>query len=78
MRDAGVSTNAPERTGRNRQASTISARTPGMGDLEESVRTFLSNADDCYSEYENGYTDADATLRRLDSHIEDLRDSVED
>lgn len=48
-----------------------------MDDLEEPIRKFLRKADDCYSEYDNGYTDADATLRRLDSHIEDLRDAVE-
>lgn len=48
-----------------------------MTELERSVREFLSDADACYSEYENGYSDADATLRRLDAHIEDLRDAVE-
>ena len=48
-----------------------------MSDLEDAVRTFLSDADDCYGEYENGYADADATLRRLDSHLEELREAVE-
>ena len=48
-----------------------------MDDLEASIEEFLRDADACYSEYENGYTDADATLRRLDAHIEDLRDAVE-
>lgn len=49
-----------------------------MTDLEESVREFLRRADDCYGEYDNGYTDADATLRRLESHIDDLRETVEE
>lgn len=49
-----------------------------MDDSEESIQEFLGNADDCYSEYENGYVDADATLRRLETHIEDLRDAVEE
>ncbi len=48
-----------------------------MDDLEDSIREFLRNADACYSEYDDGYADADATLRRLDAHIEDLRDAVE-
>lgn len=48
-----------------------------MDDLEASIEEFLSNADACYSEYENGYADADATLRRLDAHVEDLRDAIE-
>jgi hypothetical protein len=48
-----------------------------MDDLEAAVRTFLDSADDHYSEYENGYTDADATLRRLESDIEDLREALD-
>ena len=38
------------------------------------VERFLKRADDAYSEYENGYADADATLRRLERHIEELRE----
>lgn len=49
-----------------------------MADLEEAVRTFLRSADDCYSEYENGYTDADATLRRLEGQIDELREVVDE
>ena len=49
-----------------------------MDDLEASVREFLRNADDCYSEYDDGYVDADATLRRLEGHVEELRDAVEE
>ncbi len=49
-----------------------------MDDLEATVREFLASADDCYSEYDNCYTDADATLRRLETHVDDLRDAVEE
>ena len=49
-----------------------------MSDLEASIAEFLDSADDCYSEYENGYVDADATLRRLEGHIDDLRDAAEE
>lgn len=49
-----------------------------MDDLEASVREFLRSADDCYSEYENGYVDADATLRRLEGHVDDLREAVDE
>lgn len=48
-----------------------------MSDLEAAVEEFLRNADDCYAEYENGYRDADATLRRLETHIEDLRETLD-
>lgn len=48
-----------------------------MSELETAVREFLAAADDCYGEYENGYEDADATLRRLETHVDDLRDALE-
>ncbi|WP_226012783.1 hypothetical protein [Halomicrobium salinisoli] len=48
-----------------------------MSDLEDAVEEFLSAADTCYSEYDQGYEDADATLRRLEQHVEDLRDAAE-
>lgn len=48
-----------------------------MSDLEERVEEFLDAVDDCFEEYENGYTDADATLRRLDHHVEELRAELE-
>jgi hypothetical protein len=47
-----------------------------MGDtdnLDSAVEAFLSEADSAYEEYDRGYTDADATLRRLESAIERLR-----
>ncbi|MFB6309372.1 MAG: hypothetical protein ABEH35_08590 [Haloarculaceae archaeon] len=49
-----------------------------MSDLESAVEEFLRAADDCYEEYERGYTDADATLRRLEPRIEELRGALED
>jgi hypothetical protein len=44
----------------------------------EAVDDFLDRADSCYAEYEQGYTDADATLRKLERHIEELRSAVEE
>ncbi len=49
-----------------------------MSDLEDAVERFLRKADSTYAEYEQGYADADATLRRLDGHIEDLRGVLDD
>jgi glutaredoxin 2 len=46
-------------------------------DTDEAVKRFLRKADDVYEEYEQGYADADATLRRLERHLEDLRDAAE-
>jgi peptidoglycan hydrolase CwlO-like protein len=49
-----------------------------MSTPTEAVADFLDRADSCYEEYEQGYTDADATLRKLDGHIEELRSAVEE
>lgn len=49
-----------------------------MDDLERAVAEFLDAADDCFAEYEQGYQDADATLRRLEPHLADLRETHED
>ncbi len=49
-----------------------------MTDADEAVERFLRKADDAYAEYEQGYADADATLRRLERHLDRLRDAVED
>lgn len=49
-----------------------------MTDLEETVERFLRRADSTYAEYEQGYADADATLRRLEGHIGELREAAED
>jgi len=42
-------------------------------EIHDAVEAFLNEADDAYGEYEQGYTDADATLRRLETAIEELR-----
>ena len=44
---------------------------------DDPIERFLQRADDAYGEYESGYADADATLRRLKRHIEDLREDHE-
>jgi archaellum component FlaC len=49
-----------------------------MSEIDEAVEEFLENADTAYDEYDQGYADADATLRRLKRHIEDLRETHED
>lgn len=48
-----------------------------MSDIEDAVETFLSRADNCYDDYERGYDDADAALRRLETHIDELREASE-
>mgnify|MGYP000129705011 FL=1 len=48
-----------------------------MSDIEDAVETFLSEADACYADYDRGYDDADAALRRLETHIENLREATE-
>ena len=47
-----------------------------MTDPDEVIEEFLRKADAAYEEYEQGYADADATLRRLESHVEELRDAA--
>lgn len=47
-----------------------------MNDTEEAVEEFLRKADSAYEEYDQGYADADATLRVLREHVEDLRDAT--
>ncbi|WP_197425068.1 hypothetical protein [Natronomonas sp. CBA1123] len=42
----------------------------------DAVEAFLEQADSTYEEYEQGYADADATLRRLKKHIEELRNAT--
>jgi hypothetical protein len=44
---------------------------------DEALATFFSAAEDAFDEYERGYTDADATLRRLEGAIDDLRTATE-
>ena len=49
-----------------------------MIDTDDAVDEFLAEADAAYKEYEKGYTDADATLRRLETAIEELRTANEE
>ncbi|MBX0321578.1 hypothetical protein EGH21_00910 [Halomicroarcula sp. F13] len=48
----------------------------GSDDVTEAVQTFLGEADSAYEEYDKGYTDADAILRRLETAIESLREAT--
>jgi hypothetical protein len=47
-----------------------------MTDTEEAVEEFLRTADAVYEEYDQGYVDADASLRQLREHLEELRDAT--
>ena len=44
-------------------------------DAADAIDRFLRKADDAYGEYEAGYADADATLRRLERYIKELREA---
>ena len=46
-------------------------------ELDETVDTFLRRADAVLDEYDAGYVDADAALRQLRGHLEDLREDVD-
>lgn len=46
-------------------------------ELEDAVARFLKGADKAYSEYEQGYADADATLDVLETHLDELREAHE-
>jgi tRNA A-37 threonylcarbamoyl transferase component Bud32 len=48
-----------------------------MSDLEDAVAEFLSEADTVYSEYEQGYMNADVALDRLEKQVEELRERAE-
>lgn len=47
-----------------------------MSETDEAVETFLQQADKVYSEYENGYMDADAALSLLETRIDELRETA--
>lgn len=49
-----------------------------MDDTEAAVERFLRDYDAAMDEYEAGYADADATLRLVDSHVDVLREAVEE
>lgn len=43
-----------------------------MSDADKRIETFLQEAETVLGEYDQGYMDADAALRRLRAHIDDL------
>jgi hypothetical protein len=49
-----------------------------MSDLETAVRETLRNADAALEEYDEGYADADATVRRLRRYLDELRAGVDE
>lgn len=48
-----------------------------MSDCEDAVSEFVTAAETIYDEYEDGYIDADAALRRLRPEITELESTVE-
>jgi hypothetical protein len=48
------------------------------GDLAAAVEEFLDDAETVYGEYDQGYLDADAALRRLRTHLDDLEEAAEE
>ena len=48
-----------------------------MTDTDDAVEEFLREADTVFGEYDDGYMDADAALRRLRTEIENLEESAE-
>jgi hypothetical protein len=48
-----------------------------MADSESAVETFLDRAEAVFEDYENGYTDPDAALATLESHVDALREETE-
>jgi len=49
-----------------------------MSDHDAELDAFLQEADTVYEEYDQGYLDADAALRRLRPLIEELDAAAED
>ncbi|QLH79413.1 hypothetical protein HZS55_19850 [Halosimplex rubrum] len=47
-------------------------------ELDTAVEDFLDRTDAALSEYDDGYADADATLRVVRNHLADLREAAED
>jgi hypothetical protein len=45
-----------------------------MTDADERLAAFLGEAETVFEEYDQGYMDADAALRRLRGHIDELRE----
>lgn len=46
--------------------------------LAEAVAAFLDEADAALEDYDRGYADADATVRRLRADLEMLREAADD
>lgn len=46
--------------------------------LDEVVADVLSDVDGAYADYERGYVDADATLSVVLSHLDRLRDGIDE
>jgi hypothetical protein len=49
-----------------------------MTDTEEAVEEFLRQAETVYDEYDQGYVDADASLRQLRRHTDALEAALDD
>ncbi|GAB7095545.1 hypothetical protein JCM30237_26990 [Halolamina litorea] len=49
-----------------------------MSDDSDAVSAFLDAADKVYSEYDQGYMNADVALSQLETRIETLRDEIEE
>lgn len=47
-------------------------------DLRTATEQFIKRTDVTLSEYDEGFTDADAALRIIRSHLDDLREAVEE
>ena len=48
-----------------------------MSDTDDAVSEFLSESKTIFSEYDDGYMDADAALRRLRTEIDELEEAAE-
>jgi hypothetical protein len=49
-----------------------------MTDHETAIEEFLDATDTALEEYDQGYVDADATLQVVRSHVDELRETVEE
>lgn len=49
-----------------------------MTDPEAAIEEFLDATDTALEEYDQGYVDADATLSIVRTHVDELRDVVEE
>jgi len=47
-------------------------------DTDQAVEEFLDHTDTALEEYDQGYVDADATLSKIRSHVEELREATEE